>query len=342
MTVNGLRPELKPFKRGLSRKSVAALKELSDSSGDNWWKEVLENKSLLLAVRGGYLNAYVRGQSVFKIAFGNDGAEASQPRLAIHYKYLIKPELEKKDPYVSFDGKAFALDPSTIVNTAYESKLTLPQLIRTASRFSSAEKAGVHKIAQNEPKVVDLEIAFTQTGEETERSTPRIDLAVLIPDQTGNARLVFCEAKCADNKELWTLEDEKLKSIDAVRSSLPRRIAVVAQIAKYEKFIRDKTTGLIDAYSDVCKTLVALNRQGSKRFLDDLIIGVAEGKLKLSIHPHVYLLVYDFDDDQRKGGVRRRLDDLRLEGLRIIAKGDPGSFRLVKDIMQAELSKHQF
>jgi len=68
-----------------------------------------------------YLNAYVKGQSVFKIAFGKDGAEAGQPRLAIHYKYLIKPELEKKDPYVSFDGRRFALDPSTIVNTAYES-----------------------------------------------------------------------------------------------------------------------------------------------------------------------------------------------------------------------------
>jgi hypothetical protein len=54
MTVNGLRSELNPFKRGLSPNCVAALKELSDSSADNWWKEVLESKSLLLAVRGGY------------------------------------------------------------------------------------------------------------------------------------------------------------------------------------------------------------------------------------------------------------------------------------------------
>src|SRR6267378_2607551 len=177
MTVNGLRPDLKPFKRGLTQKSLEALQELSDSSADNWWKEVLESKSLLLAVRGGYLNAYVKGQSVFKIGFEKDGAGGGQPRLAIHYKYLIKPDLEKKDPYVSFDGRTFALDPSTIVNTAYESKLTLPQLIKTASRFSGAEKSGVHKIAQNEPKVVDLEVAFTQAGEESGLSAPRMDLA---------------------------------------------------------------------------------------------------------------------------------------------------------------------
>ena len=143
MMVNGLMPDLKPFKRGLTQKTIEALQGLSDSSADNWWKEVLESKSLLLAVRGGYLNAYVKGQSVFKIGFEKDSAGRGQPRLAIHYKYLIKPDLEKKDPYVSFDGRTFALDPTTIVNTTYKSKLTLPQLIRTASRFSVAEGIGV-------------------------------------------------------------------------------------------------------------------------------------------------------------------------------------------------------
>ncbi|WP_439371755.1 hypothetical protein [Bradyrhizobium sp. DASA03120] len=117
-----------------------------------------------------------------------------------------EPDLEKKDPYVSFDGKTFNIDPADIVNTEYESKLTLPQLIKTAARFAGPEKSGVHKIARKEPKVVDLEIAFTKAGENGDLSAPRVDIAVLVQVKPGKAELVFCEAKCADNPELWGLE----------------------------------------------------------------------------------------------------------------------------------------
>ena len=178
---------MKNFKRGLSVESMRALQKLAASSRDNWWKEVLGAKDLLLAVRSGYLNAYVKGQSVFKIAFERSGDGDDQPRLAIHYKYLIKPELAKQDPYVVFDGKKFAIDPSEIVHTVFESKLTLPQLIKTASRFSGPEKTGVHKIAQKEPKVVDLEVAFTAAGESESLSAPRMDIAVLVPNKLGGA-----------------------------------------------------------------------------------------------------------------------------------------------------------
>ena len=326
---------MRMFKRGLLPAAMRSLEKLARSAGDNWWNEVLGTKDLLLAVRGGYLNAYVKGQSVFKIAFEKDERGGVQPRLAIHYKYLIKPSLEKKDPYASFDGKAFAIDPATIVHTVYQSKLTLPQLIRTASGFAGPEKSGVHKIAQKEPKVVDLEIAFTLTGEDDSPSAPRMDIAVLVPDQTrGDVRLVFCEAKCADNKELWELEDESQWQQLAEPSE--RRIAVVAQIEKYQTFIRNKAKDITRAYIEVCKTLVDLNRQYPSRNIDDLIEKVASGEAKLSIYPHVYLLVYDFDDDQKKGAVQKRRKDLIAKGIRVIAKGDPKSFSLAKDIMRQE------
>src|SRR5258705_251018 len=151
-------------------------------------------------------------------------------RLAIHYKYLVKPDLEKKDPYVSFDGKAFDLNPAAIVNTEYESKLTLPQLIKTAERFAGPEKSGVHKIARKEPKVVDLEIAFTKAGENGDLSAPRMDIAVLVQAKPGKAELVFCEAKCADNPELWGLE--KLPKGAKSLPPLERLTAVIAQVRK--------------------------------------------------------------------------------------------------------------
>ena len=301
---NGLTSEQSFLKRGLSSPQVAGLNGLAESPVDNWWKEVLESKDLLLAVRNGYLNAYVKGQSVFKIAFGKGGSDGSQPRLAIHYKYLVKPELEKKDPYVSFDGKAFDLKPADIVNTDYKSKLTLPQLIKTAARFAGPEKSGVHKIARKEPKVVDLEIAFTKAGENGDLSAPRMDIAVLVPGESGGAELVFCEAKCADNPELWGLE--KLPK-GAKSVPLPERLtAVIAQVRKYEQFIqaREARDSLIEGYVRVCRNLVEISSQSPVRPVDDLVRQVAEGKVELSIHPHVYLLIYDFGQDEKDGRIK--------------------------------------
>lgn len=328
-------PELKAFTRGLSPKSLEALKGLSKESNDNWWKDVLKSESLLLAVRGGYLNAYAKGQSVFKIEFEQGGVNAGQPRPAIHYKYLVRPELETNDIYVPFNGKSFQVEPGKLVYTLYEAGVTLPQIIKTAEWFSGPEKVGVHKIAKNEPKVIDLEIAFSGNGDGSNRSAPRMDIAVLIPNELGDASLVFCEAKCADNPELEGLENNERwqrKNEDGRLSE--RQIAVVAQIAKYEEFLQDdkNQAALVDAYIDVCKTLVAFHGQGGVRPLDDLIRKVAKGCLPLSIHPQIYLLVYGFDDDQKKGAVRRRLDMLRAKGLRIIEKGNPSSFHLAADI----------
>jgi hypothetical protein len=333
--VNGLTSELNFLKRGLSGSQVAGLKGLADSPTDNWWKEVLESKDLLLAIRNGYLNAYVKGQSVFKIAFEKGGSDGSQPRLAIHYKYLVKPDLEKKDPYVSFDGKAFDLKPADIVNTEYESKLTLPQLIKSAARFAGAEKSGVHKIARKEPKVIDLEIAFTKAGENGDLSAPRMDIAVLVPGKSGEVELVFCEAKCADNPELWNLEKPPKGEMNL--PSLPRSTAVIAQIRKYEQFIQAKENrqSLIDGYVSVCRNLVELSGQSPARKVDDLVRQVAERKLELSIHPYVYLLIYDFGQDEKDGRIKKKRQELNKAGVRTIAKGKPGDFQLADDILRA-------
>lgn len=330
---NGLTSELNFLKRGLSNSQMAGLKGLADKTDDNWWKEVLESKDLLLAVRSGYLNAYVKGQSVFKIAFGK-GSSGSEPRLAIHYKYLVKPDLEKKDPYVSFNGSKFDIEPEDIINTEYESKLTLPQLIKTAARFAGPEKSGVHKIARKEPRVVDLEVAFTKAGENGDLSAPRMDIAVLVPTESGGAELVFCEAKCADNPELWGLE-----KLPKGAKSLPpqeRSTAVIAQIRKYEQFIQAKENeqSLIDAYVRVCKNLGDISDQSPARQVDDLVRQVGDGKLKLSIHRHVYLLVYDFGQDEKDGRIKRKRLQLEEAGVKIIAKGKPEDFQLANDILR--------
>ena len=265
-------------------------------------------------------------------------AAGSEPRLAIHYKYLVKPELETRDPYVSFNGTRFEIEPKDIINTEYKSKLTLPELIKTAARFAGPEKSGVHKIARKEPKVVDLEIAFTKAGENGDLSAPRMDIAVLVPRESGGAELVFCEAKCADNPELWNRE--KLPK-GAKNSALAlQSAAVITQIRKYEQFIQAKETqeSLIEGYVRVCRNLVEISSQSPARLVDDLVRQVAEGKVELKIHPHVYLLIYDFGQDEKDGKIKSKRQQLKEAGVRTIAKGKPGDFRLADDVL-SEMKK---
>jgi hypothetical protein len=244
----------------------------------------------------------------------------------------VEPDLGNSGDYVSFDGKEFNIKPEEAIRTRYEHGATLSRLVRTASRFAGAEKVGVHKIAANNPNVIDVEIAFTKSGEADETSTaPRMDIGALVRWPSGEPRLVFCEAKCANNAELSKPNDKRDKDANG-----DLRISVVSQILQYQQFIADNETPLINAYVNVCKILQELKAQGLKRHWDPIIDEVAAGQL--SIHPFVYLLVYDFDDDKKKGGLRTSLDKLRLTelGNRIVAKGDAKRFDLTKDVLKQE------
>ncbi len=164
---------------------------------------MLESKDLLLAVRNGYLNAYVEGQSVFKAAFGKGGGGQQPAPPCDPLQYLVKPDLEEKDPYVSFDGKAArSRRPKTIVKRRVCVQAHLAATDQDGCAICRGRKKRRAQIARKEPKVVDLEIAFTEAGENGDLSAPRIDIAVLVPVKRGEAELVFCEAKCADNREV--------------------------------------------------------------------------------------------------------------------------------------------
>jgi hypothetical protein len=309
------------FKRGLSKELIKVLDDLAAEPGKNWWKEVLDSKKLLLAVRGGYLNAYAQGQSIFKIGAENGtGLDAAgNPVISIHYKYLLEPDCPEKE-YIRFTGKSFEIDPLTVICTKYKPDWTLPRLITAASRYASEEKKGVHVIARRNPTVVDLEIAFTQTGEaEEDAKALRIDLAALHRDGAGKAKLVFYEAKRADDKRL--------------RAEPEREAEVVKQMERYDKFLHDHAADLEKAYQDVCATLVKLCSRGS-RALPDLIKEVgAEPSRKLSVDPVARLLVFGFDEDQKKGDIfRRHIEALQNRLKRpVVAKGNPESFELVED-----------
>jgi hypothetical protein len=310
------------FKRGLSKELTEALDRLAAEPSQNWWKEVLDSKKLVLAVRGGYLNAYAQGQSVFKIGaengtgLDNDG----NPKVSIHYKYLLELSRPPGKEYMRFNGKSFLVKPCDVICTNYESDRTLPRLIDAASYYASEEKKGVHVIAGKNPTVVDVEVAFTQTGEAGEdASALRIDLAALHPDGDGKAKLVFYEAKRADDKRL--------------RAGPNGEPEVVKQMKSYDNFLGKRGSALEPAYQEVCATLVKLCIHSS-RPLSQIIkdVGVEPPTRTLSVDPVARLLVFGFDRDQKKGDFMGHIETLqaRLAG-RVVAKGNPASFDLVED-----------
>jgi hypothetical protein len=312
------------FKRYLSPQLIGALNKLADPLAPlNWWQDVLDSNDLHIAVRGGYLNAYSQGQSIFKIGAENGTGLDTEgnPVVSINYKYLLKPSRPPGKRYIRFTGKSFLINPHEVICTDYEPDRTLNRLIDAASPYTSEEKKGVHVIARKNPTVVDLEIAFTQTGEaEEDAKALRIDLAALHPDGAGKAKLVFYEAKRADDKRL--------------RAGPTGEPEVVKQMESYDKFLYEHAADLAKAYQDVCATLVKLCSRGS-RALPELIkeVGAEPPARTLSVDPVARLLVFGFDEDQKKGDIFRRHIEALQDRLKrpVVAKGNPESFDLVED-----------
>jgi hypothetical protein len=314
------------FKRGLSKELTKVLDDLAAEPGKNWWKEVLANKDLLLAVRGGYLNAYAQGQSIFKIgAEKGTGLDTDgNPVVSIHYKYLLEPSRPPGKEYIHFNGKSFLVKPCDVICTNYESDRTLPRLIAAASVYAGKEKQGVHAIAGKNETVVDLEVAFTQTSEAGEDvGAFRIDLAVLHPDGDGKAKLVFYEAKRADDSR--------------IHAGSKGDAEVVKQMESYDKFLRTSAPDLARAYRDVCATLVKLCSHGLRPLSQTILdVGAGAPTRTLSVDPIARLLVFGFDQDRKDGkifmGHIKALQDRLARP--VVAKGNPGSFDLLRDYVR--------
>ena len=155
------------FRKGIGDLFVDALKGLAASGG--WWRDVLADTSLLIAVRDESLNVYWHGQSIFKITYSNRKVHAST-----HPKYLLDPDISK---LVSFNGERFEIEElrRTGLIETYEAT-TLNKLKRSAERYAVGEKIGVHSIVHDNPSVVDVESHFRRTakaaGPTWQRSSP--------------------------------------------------------------------------------------------------------------------------------------------------------------------------
>ena len=288
------------FNRALSDEFIRKL--ATEATKGGWWTDVLANPDLFIAARGGYLNVYSRGQSLFLVAY-----RADKLTVTTHPKFLLDPALEKQVPLL--ENGSFEI--SSLQQNGFFSRYggspagaTLDKIKRAAQRFAGLEKIGCHQIAVNNKNcaIIDCEIQFPEfaaLGFEGPQKGARADMACLEPHGSEEACIVFWEAKHYTNGDLKTRKDGQTPVCD--------------QVVKYKKCILYHRDGIIKSYQKVAENLVALEKMGSKRGLADVIRDVASKKRKLVLdEPEVGLVIFGFDEAQRDhGSVIRDLKNLQ-------------------------------
>lgn len=296
------------FRRGIRNPAfLDALGELA--ANDGWWREVVRDSDLIIGIRDEYLNVYWQGQSLFKVAFVHGKVTATT-----HPKYLLNPDLSGQ---VALDIGAGAFAPlkEDAILRAWEPGVTLGRMKRAAALFSGDEKIGVQAIASAHPDTIDVEIAFP-ASEVTERSVPRIDLA-LVEERGGEAHLVFWEAKLLANPELRSKGEKN----------------VVRQIETYRRIVGTFRSDILESYRTVADNLATIAASsGGARVLGPGLTAVAAGSpLVLADPPEIGLVVYGYDAPQRDEIWKELEVDLKSRlgpTCRVVGRGDAKNIRL--------------
>jgi hypothetical protein len=194
---------------------------------------------LRLGMRDGYLNFYIKGQSIAKLSCNRDG-----PKLSVHKAYALGRKREGGEDrsvpiegYQSYDSTALA-DPHTAA--------LIQGWIETAETYASAEKRFVDDLIAANPGVIDLEMGLPASDlPGSDRVAPRMDLVLVQVASNGSPAIVFWEAKCANNSE--------------VRASGEKAAKVVEQLAKYARWMDgDRIAQVQQAYCAAAKTMLSL------------------------------------------------------------------------------------
>ena len=218
---------------------------------------------LRLGLRSGYLNFYIKGQSIARLSIARNG-----PRLSIHKAYVTprrrKTEADGTPPtqdYQTYDARALA-DPDTAG--------LIPGWIETAKTYASAEKCFVDDLIAANPGVIDLEMGLPASNlEGSERVAPRMDLVLAQRKGDEPLSIGFWEAKCANNSEL--------------RASGNKAAKVVEQIAKYARWMAqgDRMAEVQDAYRSAACTLLEMNRLFREREGNPECVGIWQALAEL-------------------------------------------------------------
>ena len=268
---------MQKFQRGLSEEFIEALRELGKQPG--WWKDVLDDASLVIGIRDEEFDVYLNGQSIFHACFAG-----GKVKVNTNVKYLLDPALE--DRVALKDDGEFEAVPEPLLKRYVPGDLA--KMKKAADLFSGLEKQGVHAVVLGNEDVIDVEIRLDAKDLDTERDNPRIDIAALEQRPNGY-ELVFWEAKLFVNPEL------RAKKGPA---------AVIGQIKEYIKVLEPHQKHVLSSYRRVAQNLVEIaDMSGGRRNVGAAIRAVAAGEgLFLGTPARVGLAVFGFKQDHKRKG----------------------------------------
>jgi len=293
------------FDRGIEEAFVSALNVAYDEGG--WWRTLADDADLVVAIRSNYLNVYWRGNSLLRVTH-----EKGRLVGRVHYKYLLRAGRTPEYVVVK-DGRAVIPDPASFFTQDIGDVWSLKA---AAKPYAGAEKIGVHNIVMSNPNIVDVEVAFAVAGvEEGDAGNPRVDFAA-VHEMADEVRLVFYEAKLFSNAETRASGD------------IPPK--VIEQITRYAGLLRQHGWQVEQSYRRVFSNLLTVKGVvGRHPERDAVLRKVVSGEKPLVICDRPRLVLFGFDDDQKRGAVwakhKGKLVDL-LGADRVLLRGSSVRF----------------
>jgi hypothetical protein len=251
------------------------------------------NNKLLPDIISGHVFPAIRKQRVDFYFKGGKLFSYSQSGLATHVKYATTPDENSKNYVTENDFVSKCMKLGKDFEADYE------QIKSNCELYSKGTEAACVSCLYNRHSfmnptadimVLDIEISFE--SDEDDREQDRID--VLLFSRKERA-LKFVEAKLYANKE--------------IRSKT--RPAVIDQIATYNRQIKKNDMQILQTYQKYVKILQKLFN-----------VSIEEPE---KIRPTTGLYIFDFDDDQKKGSLRKITQQLQANNIRYYCKGNPKS-----------------
>lgn len=218
-----------PFKRGIDNPVfIQALNALYEDK-NSFWRKMLDDSELFIAIRDNYINVYYYGQSLCKLTYSS---KAAVVRGETHKKYL---GIDKSGYLTSIDG-VFTVQSGVKLSLG-----DLDELKKNIEDYIGDEKrCSYQEILKPENHVIDVEITFVKESkkEDVKYENSSVDYLAL-----EDNRLVFYEAKHIKNPELRSTTEAK----------------VLGQIRRYTTALGDHKDEILKSYDKVLENLVELH-----------------------------------------------------------------------------------